>query len=143
MKRTIIVLLLLSTMIGGAIVNVSHAQPPPLPSPTELVAVDGVAPGTVRLTWGPVDGAPYYHIGWVATTDLRATVAAGRPWHEVFRTMAIENIGQSGHTVAYLVPGEEYRFIIGISQDRFTHPQVWSKWTAPLTLATGPSVCSA
>ncbi len=143
MKTAILPLLALAIIISGAIANTAHAQAPPLPPPTNLAAAIGAEPGTIQLTWDPVDGAPFYRIGWVAMPNVRAAIAADRPWHEAFRTVAIENAGQSGHKMSYLVPGVGYRFIIGISQDRFTHPREWSEWTGVLTLGVGAgsSVC--
>ncbi len=143
MKIAIIILLALATIASGAIANTTRAQAPPLSLPASLAAASGAEPGTVQLTWNTVDEAPFYHIGWVAMPNARAAVAAGRPWHEAFRTIAIENINQSGHTMSYLAPGVEYRFIIGTSQDRFTHPREWSAWTEALTLSTGSPVLPA
>ena len=142
MKIAIVALFALALIISGAIANTAHAQAPPFSPPTNLVAANGAEPGTVQLTWDPVDGAPIYHIGWVAMPNVRAAIAADRPWHEAFRTLAIENTGQPGHTVSHLVPGVEYRFIVGIAQDRFRHPQEWSEWTGPLTLNAGPASAS-
>ena len=141
MKTAIIPLLALAIIVSGAIANTAHAQAPPLPPPTNLAAGAGAEPGTVQLTWDAVDGAPFYRIGWVAMPNVQAAIAADRPWHEAFKTVAIENIGQSGHKMSYLVPGVEYRFIIGIAQDRFTHPREWSEWTGVLTLGAGSAVC--
>lgn len=141
MKTAIIAFLALALIISGAFANTTHAQAPPLPAPTNLVAANGAEPGTVQLTWDPVEGAPFYRIGWVAMPNVRAAIAADRPWHEALRTVAIENTGQSGHTVSHLVPGVEYRFVVGIAQDRFRHPQDWSRWTEALTLNPGPPVC--
>ena len=136
-----IILLALAIVVSGAIANTAHAQSPPLSLPTDLAAARGAEPGTFQLTWSIVDEAPFYHIGWVAMPNVRSVVAADRPWHEAFRTVAIENNGQSGHKVTHLVPGVEYRFVIGTSQDRFTHPREWSAWTPALALSAGPSVC--
>ena len=143
MKTIILALVAVFLIIGGMVANVAQAQSPPLSPPSNFVAVDGATHGTVDLNWDPVEGAPFYHIGWVAMPNVRAAIAADRPWYEAFRTVAIENTNQSGHTVTHLVPGVEYRFIIGISQDRFTHPNKWSNWTGSLTLDAGPPVCPA
>ena len=145
--RAIVITLFLSAIVfsaiigGGAMAETAHAQAPPLPRPNNLVAVNLEAPGTVELTWDRVDGAPTYHVGWVAVPNLEATIAAGRPWHDVFTTVAFENPGEPRHVISHLVPGVEYWFIVGISQDRFTHPEQWSRWTGPLMLTPGPSVC--
>ena len=144
MKTAIIALFALAFITTTAIAaNTTHAQAPPFSPPTNLVAANGAEPGTVLLTWDPIDGAPFYRIGWVAMPNVRAAIAADRPWHEALRTVAIENTGQSGHTVSHLVPGVEYRFVVGIAQDRFRHPQDWSRWTEALTLNPGPPVCPA
>ena len=149
MKSAIIalaVVAILAVVLSGAgVVSVAHAQAPAPPVPTGLVAADGAAAGTVGLTWTPVAVAEagYYHIGWAAAPNVRAAVAAGRPWHEAFTTIAIANTGQSGHTVSHLVPTVQYRFIIGVSDSRNTLPQDWSEWTAPLTLQAGPDPCPA
>ena len=105
MKMIVIVALALAIIVSGAIANTAHAQTPPLSLPTGLSAARGAELGTVQLTWSIDDAAPFYHIGWVAMPNVRAAIAADRPWHEAFRTIAIENTGQSGHKVSYLVPG--------------------------------------
>ncbi|MDE2843968.1 MAG: ABC transporter substrate-binding protein [Chloroflexota bacterium] len=141
MKFCIIALLAIVLVITGATANSAHGQAPPLAAPANMVAANGAAPGTVELSWDPVVGVPVYRIAWVAIPNLRATVDAGRPWHESLTSIVIANTGQSGHTVSHLVPGVEYRFIMGASQDRFTYPGAWSAWTEVLRLNPGPPVC--
>ena len=134
-KATIIALLMVALMLGGA--TTASAQTA-LPAPTNVAAANGVNPGEVNLTWDAVAGANYYRIGWVAYADYQAATAAGRDWLEAFAFVDVANRGQTAHTVTRLTPGAFYAFIVASNDQRYGAPQ-WSEW-ATLTLKTDTAV---
>ena len=106
-------------------------------APGNVRAVDGSSAGEVTVSWGAVDEADFYRIGWVAFDDIAVVRADGRPWLDAFAFMDVTNYGQTGHTLTGLHPGVEYAFITGSVSSRFGIAQ-WSEW-AYLTLAEAPA----
>ena len=106
-------------------------------APGSVRAVDGSRAGEVTVSWGAVDDADFYRIGWVAFDDIAVVRADGRPWLDAFAFIDVTNYGQTGHTLTGLHPGVEYAFIAGSVSSRFGIAQ-WSEW-AYLTLAEVPA----
>ena len=106
-------------------------------APGNVRAVDGGSAGEVTVSWGAVDEADFYRIGWVAFEDIAVVRADGRPWLDAFAFMDVTNYGQTAHTLTGLHPGVEYAFITGSVSSRFGIAQ-WSEW-AYLTLAEAPA----
>ena len=106
-------------------------------APGNVRAVDGGNAGEVTVSWGAVDEADFYRIGWVAFEDIAVVRADGRPWLDAFAFMDVTNYGQTAHTLTGLHPGVEYAFITGSVSSRFGIAQ-WSEW-AYLTLAEAPA----
>ena len=106
-------------------------------APGNVRAVDGGSAGEVTVSWGAVDEADFYRIGWVAFDDIAVVRADGRPWLDAFAFMDVTNYGQTGHTLTGLHPGVDYAFITGSVSSRFGIAQ-WSEW-AYLTLAEAPA----
>ena len=106
-------------------------------APGNVRAVDGGSAGEVTVSWGAVDEADFYRIGWVAFEDIAVVRADGRPWLDAFAFMDVTNYGQTAHTLTGLHPGVEYAFIAGSVSSRFGIAQ-WSEW-AYLTLAAAPA----
>ena len=106
-------------------------------APGNVRAVDGGSAGEVTVSWGAVNDADFYRIGWVAFDDIAVVRADGRPWLDAFAFMDVTNYGQTAHTLTGLHPGVEYAFITGSVSSRFGIAQ-WSEW-AYLTLAAAPA----
>ena len=137
MKWVVFVLLFAGVLAGAiAICNEVYANDG-FALPGNVRAVDGGSAGEVTVSWGAVDEADFYRIGWVAFDDIAVVRADGRPWLDAFAFVDVTNYGQTAHTLTGLHPGVEYAFITGSVSSRFGIAQ-WSEW-AYLTLAEAPA----
>lgn len=107
---------------GGAGPAQAQGQPT---APATPHATGGTNPDEVTVTWGPVEDAGFYRIGWLSAMDYRADLDAGRDWRDSFTFRTVANTGQSSYTVDGLTPGDQYAFLVGTSTTRHSTPE-WS-----------------
>ena len=95
------------------------------PAPGEAVVGTGSGTGEAVVSWGRVDGAGGYRIGWAGYRAVRAAMAEGIPWTERFAYTDVRS-SVSRHTVANLMGGEQYAFVVGAR--RASGAYAWSEW---------------
>ena len=106
-----------------------------LPAPGNIAVAQGSNAGEAEVTWGPVDGADFYLVGWLSRTDYQA---AGDNWLERFTFADVES--KTSYLVTRLTPGEYYWFIVAAKATRYGQP-TWPEAWQDLTLDSDDVSC--
>ena len=109
--------LILPIVIGCLLVAMSGVAPivaqGSAPPATNVQASNSNVSGDVIVTWNGVPEASHYTVGYVnMTTDLPVAMANG-DWRQAFRSVSVQNDGQSSHALRNLERGAHYAITIG------------------------------
>ena len=111
--------------------------PPPPPYPITATPGVGADADKVTLSWGAVDDAAYFRIGWIAASDYQD---AGQDWQERFVYAEVAN--KTTYRVTRLTPGEYYYFVVGSATERYG-PAEWSAWIGVMLNSVSQSQSTA
>ena len=95
------------------------------PAPGGVVIGGGSRVGDAVVRWEPAAGAQGYRIGWAGYRAVQSAMGEGIPWTERFAYTDVRSSVRS-HTVANLMGGERYAFIVGARQASGAYR--WSEW---------------
>ena len=129
MSRTLKVAGTITLLLLLAAFSMAAANAQTYPQPTNVTA-ENTTDGHVLVSWAD-DAAPVHRVGWTHDADFRAAEAAG-DWLEAFHFA--DSKRDTDYTIKYLPRGQQYWFIVGATNERFTGA-TYSEWTSITTTA--------
>ena len=140
MSRTLKIAGTMTLLLLLAAFALAAANAQTYPQPTNVTA-ENTTDGHVLVSWAD-DAAPVHRVGWTHDADFRAAEGAG-DWLEAFHFA--DSKRDTDYTIKYLPRGQQYWFIVGTTNERFTGAN-YSEWTSITTTAdstTQPSNTNA
>ena len=129
MSRTLKIAGTITLLLLLAVSAMAAANAQTYPQPTNVTA-ENTTDGHVLVSWAD-DAAPVHRVGWTHDADFRAAEAAG-DWLEAFHFA--DSKRDTDYTIKYLPRGQQYWFIVGTTNERFTGA-TYSEWTSITTTA--------
>ena len=129
MSRTLKIAGKITLLLLLAAFSMAAANAQTYPKPTNVTA-ENTTDGYVLVSWAD-DAAPVHRVGWTHDADFRAAEAAG-DWLEAFHFA--DSKRDTDYTIKYLPRGQQYWFIVGTTNERFTGA-TYSEWTSITTTA--------
>ena len=127
MSRTLKIAGTITLLLLLAVSAMASANAQTYPQPTNVTA-ENTTDGHVLVSWAD-DAAPVHRVGWTHDADFRAAEAAG-DWLEAFHFA--DSKRDTDYTIKYLPRGQQYWFIVGTTNERFTEA-TYSEWTSLTT----------
>ena len=115
MSRTLKIAGTITLLLLLAAFSMAAANAQTYPQPTNVTA-ENTTDGYVLVSWAD-DAAPVHRVGWTHDADFRAAEAAG-DWLEAFHFA--DSKRDTDYTIKYLPRGQQYWFIVGTTNERFT-----------------------
>ena len=129
MSRTLKIAGKMTLLLLLATFSMAAANAQTYPQPTNVTA-ENTTDGYVLVSWAD-DAAPVHRVGWTHDADFRAAEGAG-DWLEAFHFA--DSKRDTDYTIKYLPRGQQYWFIVGTTNERFTGA-TYSEWTSITTTA--------
>ena len=127
MSRTLKIAGTITLLLLLAVSAMAAANAQTYPQPTNVTA-ENTTDGHVLVSWAD-DAAPVHRVGWTHDADFRAAEGAG-DWLEAFHFA--DSKRNTDYTIKYLPRGQQYWFIVGTTNERFTEA-TYSEWTSLTT----------